>query len=185
MLIGVAGARIGDGYVIGTAGGGTMGCLRAVRHTSGIVIGNISAEAMLIGVAAALVSDGNVIGTAGVGAMGCLCAVCHAGGIVVGGIFPQLMPQGGVQQLCGDFRAAAAQVSDRGVIEAGCLGAGFQGHARVGMGTAAVIVQQLFGGSGSLIRFGIIVGNETVGQVGSIGVDFTVSIITAADVGRI
>ena len=49
------------------------------------------------------------------------------------------------------------------------------------MGTAAVIVQQLFGGSGSLIRIGIVVGNETVGQVIGTGGDFTVSRITAAN----
>ena len=182
MLIGVAGARIGDGYVIGTAGVGTMGCLCAVRHTSGIVIGNISAEAMLIGVAGARIGDGNEIGTAGVGTMGCFRAVCHTGCIIVGGIFPQLMPQGGVQQLCGDFRAAAAQVGNRGVIEAGCLGAGFQGHAGVGMGTAAVIVQQLFGSRSFHIRIGIVVGNETVGQVIGIGGDFTVAPLTATDV---
>ena len=91
MLIGVAGARIGDGYEIGTAGVGTMGCLCAVRHASGIVIGNISAEAMLIGVAAALVIDGYGIGTAGVGTMSRLRAVCHTGCVIVGGIFPQLV----------------------------------------------------------------------------------------------
>ena len=169
MLIGVAGAYIGDGYVIGTAGVGTMGCLRAVRHTSGIVIGNISAEAMLIGVAGARIGDGYVIGTAGVGAMGFLCAVCHASGIVIGDIFPHLMPQGGVQQLCGDFRAAAAQVGNRGVTEAGCLGAGFQGHAHVGMGTAAVLVQQLFGSSRFLVHAVSIISNGAVGQIRGVG----------------
>ena len=107
--------------------------------------------------------------------LGGLGAVLLTGGIVVGGIFPQLMSQGGVQQLCSDFRAAAAQVSDRSVIEAGCLGAGFQGHARVGMGTAAVIVQQLFRSRSFHIRIGIVVGNETIGQVIGIGGDFTVS----------
>ena len=70
-----------------------MGCLCAVRHTSGIVIGNISAEAMLIGVAGARIGDGYVIGTAGGGTMGCLRAVCHTGCIIVGGIFPHLMPR--------------------------------------------------------------------------------------------
>ena len=107
--------------------------------------------------------------------LGRLRAVLLTGCVIVGGIFPQLMPQGGVQQLCGDFRSAAAQVGYSCVIQAGRRSAGFQGHARVGMGTAAVIVQQLFGGSGSLIRFGIVVGNETVGQVIGIGGDFTVS----------
>ena len=130
---------------------------------------------MLVGVAAARIGDGNEIGTAGVGTTGCFRAVLLTGGIVVGGIFPQLMSQGGVQQLCGDFRAAAAQVGYSCVIEAGCLGAGFQGHARVGMGTAAVIVQQLFGGILALVCVGRIVGNETVGQVIGIGGDFTVS----------
>ena len=152
-----------------------MSRLRAVCHTGCIIVGNILTEAVLVRVTAARIGDGNEMGTAGVGTMSRLRAVCHTGGIIVGGIFPQLMPQGGVQQLCGDFRAAAAQVGYSCVIQAGRRSAGFQGHARVGMGTAAVLVQQLFGGSGSLIRFGIVVGNETIGQVIGIGGDFTVS----------
>ena len=98
-----------------------------------------------------------------------LRAVLFTGGIVIGGIFPHLMPQGGVQQLCGDFRAAAAQVSDRGVIEAGCRSAGFQGHALVGMGTAAVLVQQLFGGILALVCAGGVVANGAGGQIRGVG----------------
>ena len=41
VLVGVSAALVNDGYVIGTAGVGTMGCFRAVRHTGGIVVGGI------------------------------------------------------------------------------------------------------------------------------------------------
>ena len=150
---------------MGTAGVGTMGCLCAVCHTGCVIVGNILTEAVLIGVAAARIGDGNEMGTAGVGTMSRLRAVCHTGCIIVGGIFPQLMPQGGVQQLCGDFRAAAAQVGYSCVIQAGRRSAGFQGHARVGMGTAAVIVQQLFGGILALVCAGGVVANGAGGQI--------------------
>ena len=169
-------------YIGCTAAIVTAGSLVSGIKAGGIIIGNIVRKAVLIGVTAALVIDGYVIGTAGVGTTGCFRAVCHTGCIIVGGIFPQLMPQGGVQQLCGDFRAAAAQVGNRGVIEAGCLGAGFQSHAGVGMGTAAVIVQQLFGGFLALVCAGGIIANGTGGQAVSIGDNFAVAPLTATDV---